>query len=150
MSVELSYSGDGNRTDWCAPLSEGELRCPEKDGNIISAGRCVATTECPRAATCSLRAPAIKLVKWALKPGGKGPSWVAPGAKKIAPHDCKNCGTEIRTTRETLCSKACKQKYRQWLDAASKGLISRSGSVPDQSGYLYGRGQKKITSKEQP
>lgn len=85
------------------------LPCPEKGGQQIAAGRCVATTDCPRAGSCPFRAEAVRVVEEARALGLSD-----RGSVGLMPCDA-GCG---RRTRQAMCE-FCRGKQPRpcsWCD----------------------------------
>lgn len=121
--------------------SDGEalIRCPEKGHSQIAAGRCVATTDCPRAESCPFRAKAREVVEEASVAGGRLTNLFG------GLHPCAgSCG---RATRADLCLRCRAKKVRRrcaWCEAEfSPGLSKPNQATCSLSCRAYYREYRK-------
>ena len=115
-----------------AELSQGEISCPEKRGDIIAAQRCADNAECPRATTCEHRPRAVEVTTFAHN-SKREPVLSGDERKRLRPvRECAACSSEV-PSRARTCSLRCAARL-----AALRG--GRSGLSPDDSGREYGYG----------
>lgn len=129
-------------TGYCDPmrsqasaLSEGEVRCPEKGGNVIAAGRCVERTDCPQSKTCHLRAHSLGILKYMRDHDGVSASRVHERAEKRKPaKDCRMC-FHAALPRMRTCGPVCEEKWQKHQAAIKCG---GPGSHARKSGRAIG------------
>ena len=144
-----------------APLSDGEIRCPERQFDLIAAMRCTQDLACPRARTCPLRTQAEAAMVGAL--GGSDPAGATArrGARaardKPRAHDCLCCPRLIVGKGRT-CSPECAAKWATYEAAMSgdgrnrwarrTGVAVRMDWRPQP--LLVGKGKRLTTLQHNP
>ena len=146
FSTKAPTSAPDSVRNPAAPMSSGEIRCPERGNQTIGIGRCVENVSCPRAQACEHRESATRLLEIALRPAAQRPGPAGKTKTVAAPRpvarDCEMCPQATKDGAK-CCSKKCASLLREMTKRRARGEISSRGHGPDALPFRIGKGGAK-------